>query len=336
MICNVTGTLVADGLTEYCDAGDTNCITFTGQDDLGAVWLEIFGTNWDISQSFAGTSSTSATNYRGLIGNSFTANGTPHINYTGGTNYSLSASEAYFVIRNLNVTATVNNAGDLNVIYIANNNVLIDGVSVHDATNSGAGTANGITGAALDNYLVYRSIVEGCDGDGISLDAGSAKTVGVICSTAKGNGGYGFTAGSGGTVFAWSNYGEDNTGGDFLTSANWDAPSGYNASKDATYALGIGATGAQVDLNLDADGLAQDTTNMSGANYGRNPYDDVTASYTFNNFLWNGATSSSYSEVDILGDARPTPHSADVQWHVGADQYLGGATVLPQVIINAW
>jgi hypothetical protein len=294
-------------------------------DTPGGIWLEIYGTNWDISQSFAGASNTSASLYRGLIGNSFTANGTPHINYTGGSGYVLSVGESYFVVRNLNVTATVNNAGDMNVIYITQYNVLIDGVSVHDAVNSGAGTANGIVSAAMDNVLVYRSIVEGCDGDGFDLDAGSAKTVGVICSTSKGNGGYGFTAGSGGTVFAWSNYAEDNTGGDFLTSANWDAPSGYNASKDATYALGIGATGAQVDLNLDADGLAQDTTNMSGANYGRNPYDDVTASYTFSNFLWNGATSSPYSEIDILGDARPTPHSADVQWHVGADQYSSGS-----------
>jgi hypothetical protein len=271
MICNVTGTLVADGLTEYCNGGD--CITFTGQDDLGAVWLEIFGTGWDVSQAFAGASSTSATNHRGLIGNSFTATGTPHFTLTSGSNYVLSIGEQYFVVRNISAQNTNASASNTSTIYVYVNNVLIDGCSVKDSANSDTGVANGITSSTTDGVLFYRSIVEGCDGDGFTVSAGSGETTSAICCTAKGNGGYGFTGSSTGTVFVWSCYGKDNTGGDF-EEANWDSTyAEFNSSKDNTSDLGGAATnyGNGIDLNLDADGLAQDTTNMSGASYGRNP-----------------------------------------------------------------
>jgi hypothetical protein len=324
LVNNITGTLTD---TQYCDATDTDCFTCTAVDDTGVVWLEITGA-WDEDQTYTGAT-TSANQHRGLKGDSnydATCTGDcPRITDTAGNARTAYISENYFEIRNLCFSKTDDDATTRETVYFyADGGRFINSV-VHDANNAGSGVTNGLKTYRNDDFLAFGSIFRGNEGYGAEISSGTDEEAAAICCTAIDNGTYGFQASEAGTQFVFSCYAQDNTTADF-EEADFDAPSGFNASKDETSDLG-GTAGLNyentLDLNLDANGLAQDSTNMTGDDYGQNPYNDisVTAGYTFGGFLWDGATSDSTSESDILGDARPDPHVADSDWHVGADQY---------------
>jgi hypothetical protein len=250
-----------------------------------------------------------------------------------------SNTENYFRLNQLYLDATTDySAFSYGILVSAESFKILN--CVVKATNSGSSTCVGLNMADGAEVLIYNTIVLDCKSSGIGCYAfGTDKTNYIVCCTICGNGGYGVSgANSSGKVVVWSCYAANNTSGDFRET-NMDAPSGWNASKDATADLG-GTAGDnyhnEVDLltggELDADYLATVETlyeaGAAGARFGRNPYNDLSSVIDFDNFLKNDAAGEAISKKDIIGYDRPTPDTADVSWNVGASQ-LG--SVLPSL-----
>lgn len=207
----------------------------------------------------------------------------------------------------------------------------------YSARNVGGISLGWNTGATL----VHNCIVRDCGGTGFDVQAiaGTDRTA-LICCTAINNK-YGFYAFRyGGYLEAWSCYAGGNASNGFAES-NWTA-GGWNAADDATADLG-GTAGDNYknsfDLltsgDLDSDGLAtaDDLYAAGGAgdNYGRNPYNDYTGSYSdFDDFFKNDASGEAISKVDIRGTARPTPDTADASWNVGASELVNTGYTDPE------
>lgn len=248
-----------------------------------------------------------------------------------GANFSdiFNVNELYGRLNEICVEVTLNNTGTgitQNSIVLLTNSYAKAIKCVARALNTGTGTANGFytSNGHFPGRLFYDCIAIGCKTDGFLVnplwaDDGSY----FVNCVAGGNGGIGFRLGANaGVNVAWNCYGANNTGGDF-SEAGWDAPSGWNASKDNTSDLG-GAAGDNyknaLDLitlgKLDADylALANDlyAAGGAGANYGRNPLDDFTATYDFRAEIADWAK-------DIRGTDRPSA-VADASWNVGASQ----------------
>ena len=248
-----------------------------------------------------------------------------------------SNTENYFRLNQLYLDATTDySASSYGILVSAESFKILN--CVVKATNSGSSTCVGLNMADGAEVLIYNTIVLDCKSSGIGCYAfGTDKTNYIVCCTICGNGGYGVSgANSSGKVVVWSCYAANNTSGDFRET-NMDAPSGWNASKDATADLG-GTAGDnyhnEVDLltggELDADYLATVETlyeaGAAGARFGRNPYNDLSSVIDFDNFLKNDAAGEAISKKDIIGYDRPTPDTADASWNVGASQYY---TVAP-------
>lgn len=193
--------------------------------------------------------------------------------------------------------------------------------------------------SAVQSHMAYNCIALDCSHDGFNCyDWNSGDKAAFINCTSINNGEYGFNCANGfGSTYAWNCYAANNTGGDFNES-NWDSPSGWNASKDNTADLG-GTAGDNykngLDLltsgDIDSDGLATADdlyeNGAAGARYGRNPYDDLTGTIDFNDFLKNDAAGEAISRLDIRGTARPSGTTADAAWNVGASQAAASSTI---------
>lgn len=241
------------------------------------------------------------------------------------------------------VDICITNAGNTVVpaagILITGNNTKIINVVSHNCSNSGAGAGHGIFVNGITAALIYNCICYSNDQDGIRITTTVAGGyIAALCCTCFSNGTYGIESSyASAAAVAWNNYCANNSSGDFSES-NWDSPSGWNASKDATSDLG-GTAGDNyknsLDLfvsgDLDADGLATAddlyATGGAGDNYGRNPYDDVTGTYDFDNFLKNDGAGEAISRLDIRGTARPSGTTADVSWNVGASQAVASSAI---------
>lgn len=204
----------------------------------------------------------------------------------------------------------------------------------YESSNTTDGqVAGGIYFSHISNNTViaYNCIVRNCSGRGYYHYAlyGTEFNASVCCTAISCSGGGFYTYGASGTAIVYSCYAANNTGVDFRESY-WDAPSGWNASKDNTADLGGGAGNNYkngLDLSLDADGFPVNATNLygsagTGENWGRNPYDDFVAVSDLLDFLKNDTSGWTESKKDIRGTDRPTPDTADVSWAVGAAEYV--------------
>jgi hypothetical protein len=135
---------------------------------------------------------------------------------------------------------------------------------------------------------------------------------------------------------------------DFKDDANyWIDPSDYNVAGDATADLGgesANFTNSKdywdggADDAMDADNLL--TASVDG---GRNPYDDLTATSDFDDFLKNDTGGDALYSKDIAGNSRSSTN-ADATWDVGASEYVaaGGATytysasAAPKILTGAY
>lgn len=293
-----------------------------------------------------GASNTSLTLYREIRSSASCA--TPWAGKVGtGANFSLTtgsylslfwAHENYARVRDIagQIVFTANN-GPAYVFSLANNGTRAFNCVAYDSYNSNY-SAQVVYGFysewnKTDHSLCYNCIAYSCSGDGFhGRGIQTYDAPGFICCTAFDNGRKGFNfSGYRGAGWLWSCYGADNTGGDFLEGTNWRSGSGWCASKDNTADLG-GQAGDNyknaLDLftsgDLDSDGLAtaDDLYAAGGAgdNYGRNPYNDLTATVDYNDFFKNDQSGDSISKKDIAGTDRPTPDTADVSWNVGASE----------------
>ena len=200
---------------------------------------------------------------------------------------------------------------------------------VASITNAGTGDGAGFIHSS-GTAVFYNCIALSCKTFGFHLETITTGEDGLIISGVALGCGVGFNSASYHADrmlrTAWSCYAANNTT-DF--SLYWSAPSGWCASKDAT-ANRPDATNYKTGLDLitlgkmDSYGLALSddlyAAGGSGDNYGRNPYDDVTATSDFYNFLKNDTAGDAISKKDIKGTDRPTPDTADSAWNVGASQ----------------
>lgn len=213
------------------------------------------------------------------------------------------------------------------------NHVKVINCVIHDSSNSGGGTDPSGIYFSGDQQLAYNCIVYDNTGYGFYLYAVATRdTMAAICCTAVNNGQYGFWADKlfgDDEAIVWSCYGADNSSGDFLdTSIEWNAASGWNSSKDNTSDLGGAAGNNYKNSNdlitsgkLDSDYLPTEHIYWSGGagdNAGRNPYDDLSASYDFDDFFRNDTNGETISKYDIQGVARPDADVIDSSWDIGA------------------
>lgn len=213
---------------------------------------------------------------------------------------------------------------------------------IHDGYNS-AYPAQAVHGVEIKysqspnggDALAYNNIIYANTGSGIMSDQLFGNEYFIFaCNTVVDNGLYGVYA-DGTRTFAWSNYAADNPSGDYREGSSYfNTSSGWNASKDNTSDLLSRVTDYKNSLDLttsilDADYLPlSDDSSLSGSagsgeNWGRNPYDDFTAVYDFNDFFKNDTGGDPLSKVDARGTTRPDADIADSAWAVGATEYLG-------------
>jgi hypothetical protein len=183
------------------------------------------------------------------------------------------------------------------------------------ATQAGTGNGNGFrnTGART---LSYGCLAYDCDDYGFYLNGGSTCVIACTCvgTVGLGNGFCSFGA----LVEAFSCYGADNTNADFRDdSSYWGSWSNYNTSKDTTADLGGSAANFNNSITLEyTDGIITEDNS-----YGRNPYNDVTGTIDYDDFLRNDTSGSPMFSKDLMSGTRPNESVADATWGTGANQF---------------
>lgn len=342
------GSLPGGGDPDYSSLvtweADTD-IDMTGQ---GVISLECYDSQIHVDfVVMAGATNTDKDNYR--IIRSAAACATPFAGKKNtGANFNItttspifSLNEHYVRVASVVCKVTNNSAAVTYAMDTALNTIGVKILNcvIHDCSNV-TNVVHGIRLYGAVDGLVYNTIIYNCDGSGIQMNtwvAAGARPA-AVCCTAIGNGGYGLeSVWASSTAIVWSCYAADNTSGNFNES-NWDAPSGWNAAKDTTADLG-GTAGDNyknsidlTDTELDADYLAVAGQTLSwngaaGDRAGRNPYNDLTATVDFYDFFKNDTSGETLSKEDIVGNSRPTPDTADVEWAVGASQAVTVTTI---------
>lgn len=311
---------------------------YDSQVHSGSVGVEIGGaTNTDSTHYRCVRSSPSCTTpFAGKVSTGATFSNT-------NSNFGMfDVDESWSRIQDLSATCSINTTLSRSLFSssgISHYNVFLNCIAYNGA-NIGSGTVNGfnlsITTDARWN-LAYNCIAYGNKTNGFTCNVytSSTRIAAFLGCTSIANGAEGFSSAStAGGPFVWSCYAANNTTADY--DANWDSVSGWCASKDNTASLG-GVAGDNykhgLDLitggQLDANYLA--TTSISGSggagdNYGRNPYDDFSSVISdFSDFLKNDAAWQPEAILSIEGNTRPDYDTADVQWCVGASQYVSSA-----------
>lgn len=328
-------------LTTWESASDVDLAGYSGP-----VILDCYDSQ-DHNQAviIAGATNTSASVYREMRSASGCAipwagkKGTG-ANFITSTNV-ITLTEHYARVKDMYVEVAANASAAVKAITLGGSGYNYEKAinCVAKATNAGTGWANAYRSEYPIGVLFYNCIAVASKSAGFYLSSAlsSSYSIYVLNCTSIGNE-YGFySAGSTGTMVVWNCYAANNTTEDFYGSY-YDAPSGWNASKDDTADLG-GSGGDnyknELDLitsgDIDSDGLATADdlyeNGAAGARYGRNPYDDLTGTIDFNDFLKNDAAGEAISRLDIRGTARPNGTSADSSWNVGASQAITSSTI---------
>jgi hypothetical protein len=296
------------------------------------------------STLFSGATNTDTTHYRMIQSSNSCATPFTGKNATGAnfeavanTGNAFSIGENYFRLLNL-VAKLTNDHGGGSAYYtvrITGWEAKVINCVIHDSSNLGVGLQTGGIYLDQDGTLAYNCIIYGCAYVGVYIDAYALqREAAAVCCTSCDNL-YGFwgneSAIATDKAIAWSCYAADNATADFRdVAAEWSSPSGWNSSKDNTSDLG-GTAGSNYkngnDLitggELDADYLPTQHIYWAGGagdNAGRNPYNDLSASYDFADFFKNDTAGEDISKADIRGEDRPTPDTADVSWDIGAGE----------------
>lgn len=300
--------------------------------------------------SLSGATNTSSTIYREIRSSASCAIPWAGKEGTGANFYSNSVmgssidlSENYSRLNSIAITATASADASYYTSHIDANKIgcKILNCVIYNCSNPSyparAVGAISVSYGANAKHLIYNTIVKGNTGPGILVRRlYGSEHHGVISCTAINNGGQGFSCyNTGNEMYIFNCYGANNGGGDF-DEDGWTSPSGWNASKDNTSDLGGYATYYKNGLDLltsgdlDSDGLATDDdlydSGSASSSYGRNPYDDLTATSDYYDFFKNDAAGEAISKKDILGQDRPTPDTADVSWNVGASEKVEPTT----------
>jgi len=311
----------------YKNGGHNDSIAFSGATGLSSTIYRVIRSAPDASVPFAGSYDTGAYFYN---------DGVINVIYR---------SEPYSGCEKISVTNTHASASDTSAYGVAGD-AYVYTRTVHciayNCANSGDGEASGFR-SGVDTGMFYGCIAIGCDSNGFYLatDDTGAEIAAVICCSAIGNTGVGFRS-IGAYNIAFSCY-SGNNGADFTdTASEWGAESDYNVSGDETADLGgEGGTyannadyfnGGAADA-MDANGLL--TASIDG---GRNPYSGVSATYTYDGFIYDGAnTPDALFGKSIEGDDRPSYLTENNTWDVGASEYVapaGGTTIYSDAIFK--
>jgi len=348
------GSLPGGGDPEYSSLATWESATDNDLSGIGLSTLECYDSqDHNDAVSVSGATNTDATHYRIIKSSSSCA--TPFAGKKGtganfiytGTSFRLfQMQETYCRIQEVTVRYNGTYAGTSTAIYLRTYaHIKAINCVVFDCKNNDASNVSKGIRVDVDQGLVYNCIVYGGDGIGIHVSTGYAYLMphlfwlgGAVCCTAIKNAGVGISSLIAvGTAIAWSCYAANNTGGDFDASS-WDAPSGWNGSKD-TSAESVHADNNYKSLDLTSTGLnsftnetvgSEDYTLTESADWnigadqrcGRNPYNDLTATSDFDDFFKNDTNGEAISKKDIAGNARPTPDTADAGWDVGAAEYV--------------
>lgn len=286
--------------------------------------------------TISGATNTSATIYRILRSASgcsvpWAGKVSTGANFTGVGAGNFQLSEAYARLQDLSVVLSGNSASVVYAVTLGTNTKAINAIA--KSTNSGAGGAVGFYMNG-NPCLAYNCIAYDCKTYGFY--PGTLGNSGyTICCTAIGNA-TGFYSTTLTTDVAFNCYAANNSTADF-GGTSYNTPSGWCASKDET-ADNANATNyknsldliTSGDLNADYLATAEDLYAAGGAgnNYGRNPYDDLTGTIDFDDFLKNDTAGETVARLDIRGTARPTYDTADCSWNVGASQAVSAGTTL--------
>lgn len=297
----------------------------------------------NIAANLAGATNTSATIYRCIRSSPSCTTpwagkpGTGANFVTSNTGNPFTLGESYARFENFAIKHSFVTATDRATVSISGTYSKCIGVYVYDSVNTDATYLVSAFSCYVTGGLFYKCIADSNENIGFNINAAIGETIAAICCTAIGNGGVGISSPTAtGVAIVFSSYAGNNTGGDFSAS-NWDAPSNYNVSGDAS------APGANSTLNKDYwDGGADDamdadhllTATVGG---GRNPYDDVTATSDFGDFLRNDTAGDALFKYDIAGNLRPTDDVADTTWDVGASQYVATGGFNSKIMVDgAW
>lgn len=338
VICETADIVAAD--TVYLTANNTKTFTMTADDSVARMILDCYDSQVHVDYiGLGGATNTSATSHRLIESSSscttpFAGKDATGANFTKDTILTVFAiGEPWGRIQNICVKNTDESVDATQAILLYSDHTKAVNVVVFDCANAGDGDCYGIR-AIEDQCLIYNAIVYGSSIDrGINIHAGFGETAGVICCTVANTGGVGiYSSAADGTAITFNCYSMDNVTSAF-NEANWDVPSDWNGADDETADLGGTAASydnlLDLDASLDADYLATaslDTDDgddhVDDGNCGKNPYDNVTGTTTFDNFLWDGASEDALFPKDIAGNARPSAHTADFAWDVGASEYV--------------
>lgn len=280
----------------------------------------------------SGATNTSATVYRWIRSSSSCATpwaGKPgtgaNFVHSGTTLRQVRFSETNTRVSNSAWKMSSDYAGDSVVLYVVSQHVQLIGVYVFDSTNINEGYDCDAFALLADQNICYGCIADTNKSFGFFAVAGPGETQGLICCTSIGNGTRGFSSNSTNVAIVFSCYAGNNGAYDFYE-PNWDAPSDYNVSGDETADLfGVSSNYTHnkdywdggADDAMDADHLL--TASIAG---GRNPYNDVTGTTDFNDFLRNDTAGDALFSQDIAGNTRPNESVADSIWDVGAFQFI--------------
>jgi len=248
----------------------------------------------------------------------------------------MSLSESYARVEQISVHYTPDSSSSRYAIYLYSANTKA-AHCIAKCTNAGSGLGHGIYATQADN-LIYACIAKDCKSYGIQIASAGAETQGAICCTAIGNGAYGFYGGTANSI-VFSCYGGNNTTEDFVDdTAWWVDPSDYNVSGDESSDLGGESTNYTHNKDYwdggGDDAMDSDHLLTASVDEGRNPYNDVTATSDFDDFLRNDTAGDALFKYSIEGNERPNEDTADATWDVGASEYVaaGGATsILPMI-----
>jgi len=308
---------------------DDECDTFVGASGLDSTHYRRIQSSSSCATPFAGKTSTGA-----------------YFESTGVLQGVMKIIEDYFRVQQLSTRFNGTRAGDISTVNIYGDHaVLVHVISRNSHNNHESYDIESeiklTSGAAGESEtLAYACIASDCqDGSGFyTYPYPNGCRMAFICCTAIGNAAYGFenTNGSG-TAEVFSCYAGNNTSGDFLET-NWNDFSDYNVSGDEISDLG--GTSSNYTHNKDYwdggtdDAMDGDDLLTASVDGGRNPYNDVTGTSDFNNFLRNDTSGDALFKYSIEGNERPNEDTIDATWDVGASEYeaAGGAiSILPMI-----
>jgi len=252
-------------------------------------------------------------------------------------NYAWQLKEEFIRLENLCFDGgSINGTAVVSMYKYIRDSCKVVNCVVYDHINAGSGSISSVWSLAEHNNVIYGCITHDYDGTAYALSSSVSEDVLAMNCTAI-DGVRGFLATSSELAIAWNCYAASMSSYTFTNLASsWSDLSGWNGSDDAgaeychadnnyknldlnstTYFVSV--TSGSEDYNL-----VQNVKHNIGVDQrcGRQAYNDLSASKTFDNFIYNGSSRDPLYEYDIKGTIRPDYTTADEPWDVGASEYV--------------